>query len=258
MPVKPNSSNPIVVGIPKEYFVKELPPDVVSKWTESIRRLQAAGYKVVDISLPHTAEALSAYYVIAPAEASSNLARYDGVRYGHREDGQTLQEQFIRTRTDAFGKEVQRRILMGAFALSRKYGNFNVQYLSYASNLFVSRSYESYYQKALQIRRLVVQDFDNVFAAGVDVILTPTSPVSAPSIAELQSEDPVNMYMMDVMTIPANMAGLPAISVPTGTSSSGLPVGFQLLSARFNEDTLLRAAETLEVAWRPEAPVLAL
>lgn len=235
LPRTKTNSN-FVFGIPKEYNVSELPAETRDIWRESISLLQKAGHKAVEISLPHTAVALSAYYVIAPAEASSNLARYDGVRFGHCVDGATLQDQFTKTRTAAFGSEVQRRILMGAFALSR-------------------RSYESYYKKSLQVRRLVSQDFAAAFNQ-VDFILTPTSPVPAPSIENLKQSDPVNMYMMDVMTIPANLAGIPAINVPTRTASNGLPVGLQLLASRNCDDSLLDAASVLEKVWSSSKPVL--
>lgn len=222
------------VGIPREYYVKEMNGDMLDTWQKGIEVLTASGCEIVDISLPHTSQALPAYYIIAPAEASSNLARYDGVRYGHRSElGGTVQDMYTHSRSEGFGEEVQRRIMIGNFALSRK-------------------SYDSYYKKALQIRRLVRQDFKSVFEDpnnAVDVILTPTAPSSAPSIEKLSQMDPIHHYITDIMTIPANLAGLPAVSVPVSLRS-GLPVGLQLMAAAFDDDTLLQAASVLEKPWR--------
>lgn len=222
------------VGIPREYYVKEMNEDMLETWRSGIEVLAAVGCEIVDISLPHTSQSLPAYYIIAPAEASSNLARYDGVRYGHRSElGGTVQDMYTHSRSEGFGDEVQRRIMIGNFALSRK-------------------SYDSYYKKALQIRRLVRQDFNSVFEdpiCAVDVILTPTAPSSAPSIEQLRHMDPIHHYITDIMTIPANLAGLPAVSVPVSLRS-GLPVGLQLMAAAFDDDTLLQAAFKLEKPWR--------
>ena len=222
------------VGIPREYYVKEMTEDMLQTWGLGISALSDAGCDIIDISLPYTSQALPAYYIIAPAEASSNLARYDGVRYGHRSQlGGTVQEMYTHSRSEGFGDEVQRRIMIGNFALSRK-------------------SYDSYYKKALQIRRLVRQDFKSVFEDpenAIDVILTPTAPSTAPSIEELSRMDPIHHYVTDIMTIPANLAGVPAISVPVALRS-GLPVGLQLIAAAFDDDTLLQAAHILETPWR--------
>lgn len=227
------SKGKLRVGIPREYFVKELHSDMLDTWHQGINALAEQGCEMIEISLPHTSQALPAYYVIAPAEASSNLARYDGVRYGHRSElGGTVQEMYTHSRSEGFGDEVQRRILIGNFALSRK-------------------SYDSYYKKALQIRRLVRQDFLDVFndaAAAVDVILTPTAPGTAPSIEELSRMDPIHHYVTDIMTIPANLAGLPAVSVPV-TLRHGLPVGLQLIAPAFEDDMLLESALMLEKSW---------
>eukprot|EP01121_Diplochlamys_sp_Union-15-3_P008131 TRINITY_DN2138_c0_g2_i1.p1 TRINITY_DN2138_c0_g2~~TRINITY_DN2138_c0_g2_i1.p1 ORF type:complete len:198 (-),score=33.63 TRINITY_DN2138_c0_g2_i1:3-596(-) len=188
--------------------------------------MKSLGASIVSVSLPHTPYALSAYYILAPAEASSNLARYDGIRYGYREDGDTIEEMLLKSRTSGFGEEVQRRILIGSFVLSRK-------------------SYESYYKKAQQIRRLVCEDFSAVFKGpnnpeGVDVLLTPTTPTTALSLNECLAGkiNPVSLYVNDVFTIPASMAGLPAISVPFKLDS-GLPFGLQLISKQLEEAGLL-------------------
>lgn len=222
------------VGIPSEYFVKELAKDTLEVWQQGMEIMKARGCELVEIFLPHTAQALSAYYILAPSEAASNLSRYDGVRYGHRSaSGGTVQEMYTATRSEGFGEEVQRRIMIGNFALSRK-------------------SYNSFYKKALQIRRLVRDDFKAVFdaaSASVDVILTPTAPGTAPSLAELQQMDPIHHYVTDIMTIPANLAGLPAVSVPVALRE-GLPVGLQLIAPAFADDSLLQAASLLETSWR--------
>lgn len=223
------------IGIPSEYFVKELAAETLEVWQQGMDILRAQGCELVEISLPHTAQALPAYYILAPAEAASNLSRYDGVRYGYRsESGGTVQEMYTASRTEGFGDEVQRRIMIGNFSLARK-------------------SYNSYYKKALQIRRLVRDDFKAVFEAAsgvaVDVILTPTAPSTAPSLSALQQMDPIHHYVTDIMTIPANLAGLPAVSVPVALRH-GLPVGLQLIAPAFSDDALLQASHLLERPWR--------
>jgi len=189
--------------------------------------LRSAGAEIVDVSLPHTRYALPAYYIVAPAEASSNLARYDGVRYGLRVDGEQLQDMYEQTRAAGFGAEVKRRILIGTYVLSAGY-------------------YDAYYLQAQKVRTLIKQDFEKVFE-NVDALLTPTTPTPAFGIGE-RVDDPISMYLNDVMTVPANMAGLPGISVPAGLSSDGLPLGLQVLGKAFDEATILRVGEMIERA----------
>ena len=218
----------LVVGVPAEYFGDALEPGVTARCQAALDVLEANGAQIREVSLPHTAYALSAYYVIATAEASSNLARFDGVRYGLRDNaGGDLGEMYERTRTAGFGREVKRRILLGTFALTAGY-------------------HDQYYGRAQSVRGLVSGDFATVFGGGVDVLFTPTSPtVAFPLGARVQ--DPLQMYLADVFTVTANLAGLPAISVPLGTSD-GLPVGGQLIAPQWGETTLFRAAFTLEEA----------
>ncbi len=215
------------VGIPKEYRVDGMPNEVEALWQQGIDWLKDAGAEIVEISLPHTQYALPAYYIVAPAEASSNLARYDGVRYGLREDGQDLIEMYQNTRAAGFGDEVKRRVLIGTYVLSAGY-------------------YDAYYRKAQQVRTLIGQDFDNAYDQ-VDLILAPTTPSGAFGVGE-KTDDPVSMYLNDVFTVPANLAGLPAISVPAGLDSQGLPLGLQLIGRQFDEATLFRAASAIESA----------
>ncbi len=215
------------VGIPKEYRVDGMPAEVDALWQQGIDWLKDAGAEIVEISLPHTQYALPAYYIVAPAEASSNLARYDGVRYGLREDGKDLIEMYQNTRAAGFGDEVKRRVLIGTYVLSAGY-------------------YDAYYRKAQQVRTLIGQDFDTAFES-VDTILAPTTPTGAFGVGE-KADDPVSMYLNDVFTVPANLAGLPAISVPAGLDSQGLPLGLQLIGKHFDEATLFRAASAIESA----------
>jgi aspartyl-tRNA(Asn)/glutamyl-tRNA(Gln) amidotransferase subunit A len=216
-----------VIGIPKEYAPEGIHPDILASWERAKTILRDAGCRLVDVSLPHTAYALPCYYIIAPAEASSNLARYDGVRYGDREDAETLEAMYAATRSAGFGAEVKRRILMGTYVLSAGY-------------------YDAYYKHAQRVRRLIYNDFISVFE-GVDALLAPTVPSSAFKIGENQS-DPVAMYLNDVLTVPASMAGLPALSVPAGLDSQGLPLGWQLIGRPFEEGPLLTLAQRLEEA----------
>ncbi len=216
----------LVVGVPTEYFGDALEPGVHARCREALDALEANGARIREVSLPNTTYALSAYYVIATAEASSNLARFDGVRYGLSDrEGGDLGEMYERTRTAGFGQEVKRRILLGTFALTAGY-------------------HDQYYGRAQRARGLVAADFEAVFASGVDVIFTPTSPTVAFPLGE-RVQDPLQMYLADVFTVTANLAGLPAISVPVGVSD-GLPVGGQLLAPRWGEATLFRAAYALE------------
>jgi len=213
------------IGMPKEYFAKGLDPEVEKSVRAAIAQLESLGAEIVEISLPHTAYAISAYYLIAPAEASSNLARYDGVSYGERVDGVDIVDMMTKTRSEKFGEEVKRRIMIGSYALSAGY-------------------YDAYYLKALKVRTLVKQDFDQAFEK-VDVIMSPAAPTPAYKIGEMAS-DPLKMYMQDVYTVPLNLAGLPGISVPCGFSSAGLPIGLQIIGKALAEDTLIRAAYTYE------------
>lgn len=213
------------IGIPKEYRVDGMSAEIEKLWQQGIAWLKAAGASVVDVTLPHTKYALPTYYIVAPAEASSNLARYDGVRFGLRVPGNSLPDMYAKTRGQGFGAEVRRRILIGTYVLSAGY-------------------YDAYYLKAQQIRGLIAADFDTAWR-DVDLILTPTAPSAAFGFGE-KSDDPIAMYLNDVFTVPINLAGLPAISVPAGLSADGLPLGLQLIGKAFDEVTLLKAAEVVE------------
>jgi aspartyl-tRNA(Asn)/glutamyl-tRNA(Gln) amidotransferase subunit A len=215
------------VGIPAEYRMEGAPAAIDELWQRGIGWLQAAGAEIREISLPHTRYALPAYYIVNPAEASSNLARYDGMRYGLRVQGKDLLETYARTRREGFGAEVRRRVMIGTYVLSAGY-------------------YDAYYLKAQRVRTLIKQDFEQAFAA-VDVILTPTTPTAAFRLGE-RMDDPVQMYLNDVFTVPANLAGLPGISVPAGLSADGLPLGLQVIGRAFDEATVLRAAGAIETA----------
>lgn len=220
------------IGIPKEYRLEDMDQEIVALWEKGAKWLEEAGAEIIEISLPHTKYSLATYYVLAPAEASSNLARYDGVRYGLRVPGQTLDELYENTRSEGFGLEVQRRILIGTYVLSAGY-------------------YDAYYLKAQKVRKLITQDFETAFQK-VDVILTPTTPTAAFAIDE-KPTDPVVMYLNDVLTVPANLAGLPAISIPAGFSKEGLPLGLQLIGPAFDENVLFRSGRVLEenAAFKP-------
>ena len=215
------------VGIPPEYRIDGMPDEVARLWGQGVDWLKTAGAEPVEVALPHTKYALPAYYVVAPAEASSNLARYDGVRYGLREEGANLQEMYEKTRAAGFGAEVKRRIMIGTYVLSAGY-------------------YDAYYLKAQQVRTLIKRDFEQAFET-VDVILTPTTPSAAFGFGE-KSDDPIAMYLNDVLTVPASLAGLPGVSVPAGLSEDGLPLGLQVLGKPFDEETVLRVADVLEEA----------
>ena len=215
------------VGIPKEYRVDGTAPEIVALWEKGIEMMKAAGASIVEVSLPHTKYALPAYYIVAPAECSSNLARYDGVRFGLRVPGKDLIEMYQNTRGAGFGKEVRRRIMIGTYVLSAGY-------------------YDAYYKKAQQIRQLIARDFKEAFQK-CDVLLTPTAPTAAFAAGE-KMDDPVTMYLNDMFTIPASMAGLPGISVPVGADKDGLPLGLQLIGRSFDEESVLRSAAALEKA----------
>ena len=217
------------IGIPKEYFVPGLDPEVKQRFQESISLFEKLGCRIDEISLPHTEHAVATYYLIATAEASSNLARYDGVRYGIREGGESgLAEMYRKTRMKGFGKEVKRRILLGTYALSAGY-------------------YDAYYLKAQKVRTLILQDFQRAFEQ-VDLILTPTSPTVAFRIGE-KTSDPLAMYLSDIFTITCNLAGLPGISIPAGKNTRSLPIGIQLLGNHFQEALMLQAAYNFEKAF---------
>ncbi len=215
------------IGVPKEYRVDGMPAEIDRIWNQGAAWLKEQGAEIVDISLPHTKYALPTYYIIAPAEASSNLARYDGVRYGLRVEGKDLKEMYENTRAEGFGAEVKRRIMIGTYVLSAGY-------------------YDAYYLKAQKVRSLILKDFTDAFES-VDAILTPTAPSAAFVLGEKQ-DDPVAMYLNDVFTVPASMAGLPAISVPGGLSDEGLPLGLHLIGKPFDEVTLFQTAQALEDA----------
>ncbi len=223
-----------VIGIPKEYRIDGMPAEIDALWAQGIAWMKAAGAKVVDISLPHTKYALPAYYIVAPAEASSNLARYDGVRYGLRVPGRDIAEMYGNTRAAGFGPEVRRRIMIGTYVLSAGY-------------------YDAYYLRAQKVRTLVRQDFETAFAAGVDAILTPATPSAAFAVGEKGSGNPIDMYLNDAFTVTVNMAGLPGIAVPAGSSAEGLPLGLQLIGRPFEEDTLFSLAEVIERSAPPAA-----
>ncbi|MGA0922932.1 MAG: Asp-tRNA(Asn)/Glu-tRNA(Gln) amidotransferase subunit GatA [Lutimaribacter sp.] len=221
-----------VIGIPAEYRMDGMPAEIEKLWADGTAMLKDAGAEIRDITLPHTKYALPAYYVIAPAEASSNLARYDGVRYGHRASlgkGDGITEMYEKTRAEGFGHEVQRRVMVGTYVLSAGF-------------------YDAYYNRARRVRALIKRDFDQVFAAGVDAILTPATPSAAFGLGEMAEADPVQMYLNDVFTVTVNLAGLPGISVPTGTDASGLPLGLQLIGRPWEEADLLNTAYALEQA----------
>jgi aspartyl-tRNA(Asn)/glutamyl-tRNA(Gln) amidotransferase subunit A len=220
-----------VIGIPREYRMDGMPAEIEKLWADGTDMLKAAGAEIRDISLPHTKYALPAYYVIAPAEASSNLARYDGVRYGHRAklaQGDGITEMYEKTRAEGFGDEVKRRVMVGTYVLSAGF-------------------YDAYYNRARKVRALIKRDFDEVFAAGVDAILTPATPSAAFELGR-KSDDPVEMYLNDVFTVTVNLAGLPGISVPAGLDANGLPLGLQLIGRPWEEGDLLNTAYALEQA----------
>ncbi|TCD14491.1 Asp-tRNA(Asn)/Glu-tRNA(Gln) amidotransferase subunit GatA [Oricola cellulosilytica] len=218
------------IGIPAEYRMDGMPEEIETLWQKGMAWLRDAGAEIVDITLPHTKYALPAYYIVAPAEASSNLARYDGVRYGLRVPGKDITEMYEKTRAAGFGHEVKRRILIGTYVLSAGY-------------------YDAYYLRAQKVRTLIKRDFETVFADGVDAILTPATPSAAFGIADQDmAADPVKMYLNDIFTVTVNMAGLPGIAVPAGLDAQGLPLGLQLIGKPFDEETLFRTAHVLEQA----------
>jgi aspartyl-tRNA(Asn)/glutamyl-tRNA(Gln) amidotransferase subunit A len=215
------------IGVPAEYVMDGMPDEIGALWRRGIEWMRDAGARIVDIELPHTKYALPTYYIVAPAEASSNLARYDGVRYGLRVEGDTLQDMYENTRGEGFGAEVKRRILIGAYVLSAGY-------------------YDAYYLKAQKVRTRIAQDFHDAWEK-VDAILTPTTPSAAFAQGE-KMDDPIAMYLNDIFTVPASLAGLPAISVPAGLSADGLPLGLHVIGRPFDEEIMFRVADVLETA----------
>jgi aspartyl-tRNA(Asn)/glutamyl-tRNA(Gln) amidotransferase subunit A len=217
----------LTIGIPREYRLDGMSSEIETLWTRGAQWLREAGARIVDVSLPNTRHALPAYYIVAPAEASSNLARYDGVRYGLREPGDDIAELYENTRAKGFGPEVRRRLMIGTYVLSAGY-------------------YDAYYVRAQKIRTLIKRDFETVFGAGVDAILTPATPSAAFGIGEKGSADPVEMYLNDVFTVTVNMAGLPGLAAPAGLSAEGLPLALQLIGRPFDEETLFTLGEVIE------------
>ncbi len=218
----------LTIGVPKEYRMDGMPEEIEKLWTEGLEWLKAEGATIKDISLPHTKYALPAYYIVAPAEASSNLARYDGVKYGLRKTGKDITDLYELTRAEGFGREVQRRVMIGTYVLSAGY-------------------YDAYYVRAQKVRTLIKRDFETVFNDGVDAILTPATPSAAFGIGdEEMNSDPVKMYLNDVFTVTVNMAGLPGIVVPAGKDGKGLPLGLQLIGKPFDEETLFAAGRIIE------------
>jgi aspartyl-tRNA(Asn)/glutamyl-tRNA(Gln) amidotransferase subunit A len=215
------------IGIPKEYRIAGMAEEIEKLWKQGADWLKAAGAELVDVSLPHTKYALPAYYIVAPAEASSNLARYDGVRYGLRVPGRNITDMYEKTRAEGFGGEVRRRVMIGTYVLSAGY-------------------YDAYYLRAQKVRTLIKRDFEECFAKGVHAILTPSTPSAAFGIGEKGGADPVEMYLNDIFTVTVNMAGLPGISVPAGTDAQGLPLGLQLIGRAFDEETLFSLGEVIE------------
>lgn len=227
------------VGIPKEYFIAGLDREVKDSIDKALKVLEGLGATVVEISLPHTELAVAVYYILAPAEASSNLARYDGIRYGHRAQGDLdLKSLYARSRSEGFGREVQRRILVGTYVLSSGY-------------------YDAFYLKAQKVRSLIAQDFSNAFAQQCDVIAAPTAPTLPFKIGE-KVNDPLTMYLEDIFTVPVNLAGLPGMSIPCGFSASGLPIGLQLIGKQWDEATLFQVASAYEAetSWHLSTPKL--
>ena len=217
------------IGIPKEYRLPGMSSEIEALWQRGAEWMRDAGATLVDVSLPHTKYALPAYYIVAPAEASSNLARYDGVRYGLRVPGRDIAGMYEETRAEGFGREVKRRVMIGTYVLSAGY-------------------YDAYYLRAQKVRTLIKRDFEEVYASGVDAILTPATPSSAFGIGEKGLADPVEMYLNDIFTVTVNMAGLPGISVPAGLDADGLPLGLQLIGRAFDEETLFAAGQVIEDA----------
>ena len=220
-----NNIKGIKIGIPKEYRVDGMPKEIEDLWSKGIEYIKDCGAEIIEITLPHTNYALPTYYIVAPAEASSNLARYDGVKYGFRSKGENLIDMYERTRSEGFGSEVQRRIMIGTYVLSSGY-------------------YDAYYLKAQKVRKLIKNDFDDAYKK-VDAILTPSTPSAAFKIGE-KTNDPISMYLNDIFTVPVNLAGLPAISIPAGLDAKGYPLGLQIIGKAFDEQKILNIAYAME------------
>ncbi|SDB16420.1 Asp-tRNA(Asn)/Glu-tRNA(Gln) amidotransferase subunit GatA [Bauldia litoralis] len=223
------------IGVPKEYRIDGMPPEVEALWEQGKAWLKEAGAEIIDICLPHTQYALPAYYIVAPAEASSNLARYDGVRYGLRVPGDDIAAMYENSRAAGFGKEVKRRVMIGTYVLSAGY-------------------YDAYYLRAQKVRALIKRDFETVFEAGVDAILTPATPSAAFGVASKTTASPIEMYLNDIFTVTVNMAGLPGIAVPAGLDAKGLPLALQLIGRPFDEEMLFRTGQVIEDAAGHFAP----
>ncbi|MDA8077719.1 MAG: Asp-tRNA(Asn)/Glu-tRNA(Gln) amidotransferase subunit GatA [Nitrospiraceae bacterium] len=225
------------IGIPKEYFIEGMDPEVEAAVREAVRRMEGLGAAPVEVSLPHTGYAVAAYYILCTSEASSNLARYDGVKYGFRAGGKDLMDMYMRSRAEGFGPEVKLRIMLGTYALSSGY-------------------YDAYYKKAQQVRTLIKNDFERALT-DVDILVTPTSPTAAFKLGE-KTDDPLQMYLADIFTISVNLAGVPAVSIPCGFTSGNLPMGLQLIGRHFDEGTLLQAAYAYEQSteWHKRKPAL--
>jgi aspartyl-tRNA(Asn)/glutamyl-tRNA(Gln) amidotransferase subunit A len=217
------------IGIPKEYRMPGMPEEIEALWHKGGEWLKAAGAELVEVSLPHTKYALPAYYIVGPAEASSNLARYDGVRYGLRVPGNDIIGMYEKTRAEGFGKEVRRRVMIGTYVLSAGY-------------------YDAYYLRAQKVRTLIKRDFERCYADGIDAMLTPATPSAAFGVGEKSSGDPVEMYLNDIFTVTVNMAGLPGIAIPAGLDEQGLPLGLQLIGRPFDEETLFALGQVIEDA----------
>jgi aspartyl-tRNA(Asn)/glutamyl-tRNA(Gln) amidotransferase subunit A len=232
-----NEIKGLKIGIPKEYFIKGMDREIEESVKAAIKKLESLGAAPVEISLPHTEYAVATYYVLATSEASSNLARYDGVKYGFRAEGKNLLDIYMNTRAQGFGAEVKRRIILGTYTLSSGY-------------------YDAYYKKAQQLRTLIKNDFEKVFNQ-VDIIVTPTSPTAAFKIGE-KADDPLQMYLSDIFTISVNLAGVPAISIPCGFTSNNLPIGLQIIGKHFDEESILKAAYAYEQStdWHKRKPIL--
>jgi aspartyl-tRNA(Asn)/glutamyl-tRNA(Gln) amidotransferase subunit A len=220
------------IGVPREYRMDGMPDEIEALWQQGLAWLRDAGAEIVDVSLPHTKYGLATYYIIAPAEASSNLARYDGVRFGLREDGADLRDLYEKTRAAGFGAEVRRRIMIGTYVLSAGY-------------------YDAYYLRAQKVRALVLRDFTEAFSK-VDAMLTPTAPSAAFAQGD-NMDDPIKMYLNDVFTVPLNLAGLPGMSVPAGLDANGLPLGLQVIGKPFDEETVFAVAAAVERAAKFDA-----
>jgi aspartyl-tRNA(Asn)/glutamyl-tRNA(Gln) amidotransferase subunit A len=218
----------LTIGVPKEYRLDGMPEEIEQLWQEGLAWMKAEGATIRDISLPHTKYALPAYYIVAPAEASSNLARYDGVKYGLRVSGKDIDDMYELTRAEGFGPEVRRRVMIGTYVLSAGY-------------------YDAYYVRAQKVRTLIKKDFEDAFAAGIDAILTPATPSAAFAVGDQDmAADPIKMYLNDIFTVTVNMAGLPGIAVPAGKNKAGLPLGLQLIGKPFDEETLFAAGRVIE------------